>query len=118
MNAKQIIKLIEGYADGVSPTDQTSAPWFGEAFLEKHSKAMSEIKESSPDLEKTKTEIQKIHDQLTKLKTTIHKEHQSGKGASVLDGLKKQWQSLQDKIVAIWKAYDSKHGTHYAQAYA
>lgn len=74
-------------------------------------------KTNNPDLEKTKEEVKKIQDQLAKLKITIHKEKEAGKSQNLLDGLKRQWQQLQDKIAQAWKHYDQKYGTKYAAAY-
>lgn len=136
MKATQLIKIIEDLelpafddndsqtdpADvaedaGMGPQDQSVEGWFGEE-MKKHEAVMASIKEAGdPDLIKAKEEVKKVQDQLSHLKVTIHKEKEAGKSQNLLDNLKKQWQSLYQKIIQIWHAYDSKHGTKYAAAY-
>lgn len=76
------------------------------------------LDEASPDLTKAKAEIESIKKKLSELKSRIMKEKEMGKPPEFMAKLSNEWKSLQDKIVAVWKAYDNKHGTKYAQAYA
>lgn len=88
-------------------------------FNESHvsNKIFESIFGENTDLDRVRSEIENIQKQLAQVKEQIKKEKEAGKGDNILDGLKKKWQDLQSKIVTVWKSYDQKHGTKYAQAY-
>ena len=69
------------------------------------------------DLVKAKAEMKRIRDEIQNTRAKAAKEKKIG-ATNVVKSLMDKVEQLQNKIVSLWKSYDSKHGTNYHMTYA
>lgn len=76
------------------------------------------INEADSDLEKVHTKVAQIKQQMQVIQGKAKSEKDAGKTDSIIQSFINQIKKLKDEIVALYKAYDSKHGTRYQNSYA